>query len=422
MALTDDDVDTPAPAVAVDSAGNVFVAGTFRGELRGDGELLMTSLGERDAYVLKLGPTGGLLWTARLGGPGDQRIYGVAVDAAEGVFITGEYKGELAFGSEVLSSPETTNMFVARLDASGAPLCAREHGDADGDQFGIDVAAVGNGAVVVGMYFGTIELGGTTYGNAGDRDTFIARFDAQCEVVWSHAYGSTGADFGWSVAATAGGRVALGMDSPGTLDLGGGELPGDDTDDDALLASLGPSGEYLWGKRLGDGDSQWAPRVSFDLAGNVLAAGSLWGQMDLGVDVLTSAGGPDVYVLKIDGAGTPLWGRRYGDGLEQHAFKTAVDASGAVLVTGGMQGTVDFGGGSRASAGNMDLFVLKLDGDGQHLWSLHAGDAAEQVGTGLAVAGSGAAVVSGYFSGTMDLGKQLVSTSGVDGFVARLAP
>jgi hypothetical protein len=159
-----------------------------------------------------------------------------------------------------------------------------------------------------------------------------------------------------------------------------------------------------------------------DPAGAVLGAGTFWSALDLGVASLSSAGGPDVYVLKLDSAGSPVWGRAFGDALEQYSGSIAAGPGGTAIVTGALQGVVDFGGGSLASAGGMDVFVVKLDAAGEHVWSLRAGDGADQWGTGVAADSAGYVVVTGRFSGTLDLGEPLASASGEDVFVARIAP
>ncbi|AKT39099.1 uncharacterized protein CMC5_032460 [Chondromyces crocatus] len=419
-ALTDDADDTPPPAVAVDGSGNVFVAGTFEGELKLDGVVVLTSEGERDAYVLKLDPSGALLWGRRIGGAGEQRAYGVAVDSQGGAILTGTYRGELGFETMELDGSMDHDMFLVRMNAAGEFVCPWTVGGA-GEQLGSAVAAHGNDAVVAGMFFNTIELGAGDLTSQGDRDLFVARLDAQCNEVWSRVAGSADADYAWSVAVSGAGRVFLGVDSPGVLNLGSGSPPAAG-EDDAIVAAFGPDGAPLWTQRYGDADAQWAPRLSTDPSGNVIGAGSLWGRMSVGSTTLESAGGPDIYVFKLDPDGQPQWARRFGDAMDQHAFATATDATGAVLVVGGLSGEVDFGGGPLVSAGSRDLLVLKLDRDGNHVWSRHAGDANFQEGTSVAVDASGHVVVGGGFSGTMVLGQTLVSTSGADAFVARLAP
>jgi hypothetical protein len=130
----------------------------------------------------------------------------------------------------------------------------------------------------------------------------------------------------------------------------------------------------------------------------------------------------DVYVMKLDSDGSPLWVRGYGDPDIQHAEEMDVDAAGRVLVAGRARGTVDFGGGPLSSGGNWDVFVLALTPDGDHIWSLVAGDAAVQGAWGIAADPTGGVLVTGDFEGALDLGAgPMTSAGGTDVFVAKLS-
>jgi hypothetical protein len=66
----------------------------------------------------------------------------------------------------------------------------------------------------------------------------------------------------------------------------------------------------------------------------------------------------------------------------------AVDGAGNVLLTGDFDGTVDFGGGPLTSAGSDDIFVAKLDAQGNHLWSKRFGDSYYQQADAVTVDGA----------------------------------
>ncbi|WP_437978515.1 hypothetical protein WMF11_19275 [Sorangium sp. So ce295] len=114
---------------------------------------------------------------------------------------------------------------------------------------------------------------------------------------------------------------------------------------------------------------------------------------------------------------------RQFDNVEPYAL--AVDADGNILVTGGFDGTVDFGGGPLVGTGNIDAFVLKLDPVGNHLWSRRFGDLSSvieaQVGLAIATDASGNIAIGGRFGGTTDLGGGPVTNEGdSSGFVVVL--
>lgn len=73
--------------IAVDAAGNVIVAGTVTGAIAGG-----TSSGKDDAFVLELGPDGGLRWSHQFGWADDEAVAGVGVDEAGAIYVAGTSK------------------------------------------------------------------------------------------------------------------------------------------------------------------------------------------------------------------------------------------------------------------------------------------------------------------------------------------
>jgi hypothetical protein len=88
-----------------------------------------------------------------------------------------------------------------------------------------------------------------------------------------------------------------------------------------------------------------ANAVAVDGSGDVLVTGQFTGSVDFGTGRLTTAGGNDVFVARYSAAGAPLWARRFGGLITDVGSGVAVDGSGNVLVTGYFAGTVDFGPG-----------------------------------------------------------------------------
>ncbi len=194
----------------------------------------------------------------------------------------------------------------------------------------------------------------------------------------------------------------------------GADLPGDDAALGEATQAL--AGDHLWSKRYGNAADQVAADIATDGTGNVILVGRFTGTWTLGSATLTSAGGADVLVAKIDKGGVPLWARRYGGAGDQEATLVATDASGNPVIHVIGSGPIDFGGGLVSTAG---AALVKLDANGNHLWSRNLGATT----TDLALDSAGHVLVTGGFAGTVNLGLgALTSVSGEDAFVARLAP
>src|SRR4030095_4805578 len=169
-----------AQAVATDAPGNVGIAGFTSGSLAGVPGDFNEQSGA--AFVAKYSAGGTLLW-ARL--VLDERNifgvteggYGVAIDSSGNIYVTGDtlnaLPGETAVGG--------TDVFVAKFDANGTRLWARQFGSTSNDNArGIAVDSNGN-AFVVGTTFGQLPLQPPLAANS---NYYIAKYDTDGNRLW----------------------------------------------------------------------------------------------------------------------------------------------------------------------------------------------------------------------------------------------
>jgi len=239
---------------------------------------------------------------------------------------------------------------------------------------------------------------------------------------WSQRFGERAEDSGRDIAVDANGNLVMTGWVRGPVDFGGGILPAPGgLDADMYLVKFDASGAHMWSRRFGDGfETDTGTSVSIDPGGNVYVTGVFEDTVDFGGGSLSSAGKSDIFVARYSATGTHLWSRAFGAGNMDFGFAVTADIDG-VFVTGAFQDTVDFGGGPLASEGGWETFVARYDSAGVHVWSRRFGDAAFQVGRGIATGLDGSAIVVGSFTGTIDFGGgSLVSSGSNDVFVARL--
>jgi hypothetical protein len=177
--------------------------------------------------------------------------------------------------------------------------------------------------------------------------------------------------------------------------------------------------------------------VAVDGQGNVITTGQFRGTADFdpgaGTVNLTSVGGVDLFVSKLDPFGNFVWVRQLGNstGVDQ-GFGVAVDGQGSVYTTGGFQGTADFDPGpgtfTLTSAGAFDVFMWKLTSGGNFVWARSmGGSSGTEAGYDVAVDGQGNVYTAGYFQGTADFDPgagtvNLTSAGFEDVFVSKLDP
>jgi hypothetical protein len=199
--------------------------------------------------------------------------------------------------------------------------------------------------------------------------------------------------------------------------------------DEGAAGSAGAGGgggtdpSVVWAQSFGDAEPQLASGVALAADGGTVVAGSFRGSVTIGATSRTSAGGEDALVFRLDGDGNPLWVKRFGDANLDAAVAVGLDGSGNVYLAGTFAGSIDLGGGAMPSMGGVDVFVAKLTGDGDHVWSKSIGGPGAHDVAALAVAGDGSIALAGSFDEELstDLGP-VASAGASDGYVVCLDP
>jgi len=176
------------------------------------------------------------------------------------------------------------------------------------------------------------------------------------------------------------------------------------------LSHFANAQNFEWAKQLGGVSSDVGSSIAVDAFGNVYTTGYFQGTADFdpgpGAFNLTSAGGGDIFISKLDASGNFVWAKQMGGTSEDVGYSIAVDASGNVFTTGYFEGTADFDPGpgtfNLTSAGNTDIFISKLDASGNFVWAKQLGGTDYDSGVSIALDTSGNVYTTGWFQGTVD--------------------
>jgi len=376
--------------IALDADGNIYVAGSTSspglataGAFQGAREV--GGLGEADAFVAKLDPTGStLLYLTYFGGAGDESAFGVAIDGESNVLLTGT--------TSSLDFP-VAQAYQTRL----------AHPDALGfDSFVLKLSADGSNLVYSTYLGGTgVELEGAiavdSSGNA-----YVASSTTSVDLPITNA-----------LQEARGGAAAFSAD--------------------AVIAKFDPMGQAVFVTYLGGAREDWGFGIDVDSEGAAWVTG-MSSSIDFpAVDAFQNAnrGGFDAFIAKINAAGDELLYSSYlGGSSDDSGQDIAVDGGGSPYVVGST-GSGDFPatGGVQAEPLNaegmgQDAFVAKFSPDGATLnYATYLGGSGDDLGQGIAVASDGSAYVSGDTT-SLDLPAteafQGANRGGYDGFSVKL--
>jgi hypothetical protein len=403
-------------------SGVAVVSGWFDGEL-GLGKNTLTGAGGQDAFVAKLDPSGGVLWSWSLGDPVEQLGFAAAPTDDGGVLATGSFRGTVSFGSEMKSSMNR-DPYVARFGADGGLQWYRtsEGETVSAEQFGVRVVldAEGN-SIVLGHFAGELNFGTPLKGaepmEMNALDIFLAKFGPGGDHLWTKVFGDTKMQRGPGLALDSAGNIYLAGVSSGTLSFSPGTESCKLTDiagvgEDIYVAKLNSLGECVWAKNFGNNQTQYVQTVQVNKDQSVVVVGDFVGLVDFGNGPINSYGDRDAFVLKLDEKGDLEWIKRYGDALAQGGQAAVFDESGDIIVTGRFSGNVDFGLGAIKTESGLDsVFLLKLDAAGNTVWSRGFGKTGVNHSRGLALDGDGNAWLMGTTTGSIDFGGGLLVSS-----------
>jgi hypothetical protein len=217
---------------------------------------------------------------------------------------------------------------------------------------------------------------------------------------WSHAHGGTNDQFAGNVIADLVGNVIICGSFYNTITFDATHVAAGRRD--LVVAKFDANGNPLWSHAMGDTlpDTGWD--VAADVVGNVIVGASLAPNPDNRVAT----------VIKYTPAGVQQWIKSFPSTSDSYAERVATDAAKNVYVAGSFSGTINFGGGPMVAQSDFDVFVVKLNASGNHLWSRHFTNGLEVGINALEVDPSGQAVVFGEFGSAIDLGAGVLNASG----------
>jgi len=244
---------------------------------------------------------------------------------------------------------------------------------------------------------------------------------------WSTSFGDAGEQTITSVAVDRLGNVAVAGGFSGVADFGDGPVEAAGSADDVFVAKYDTDGELLWSRRFGDAGHQRADAIAIGPADQIVVAGHFGGSIDIGGEYLAADDSSDGFVFVLGPDGSEQWGMALAGMSSDRPQALSVDAAGNIVLAGVFEGDISLDGDLYTSAGEHDIFVVKLLADGDFVWVRHYGDIASDQVTDVAIDGDGDVVFTGYLrGGAVDFGGGSLDPVGTepndDAFIVALAP
>lgn len=450
-------------SIAVDAEGSVYATGKFVGTVDfdpGPGVFYLNTNGSEDVYVSKFDSSGNFVWAKSFVSPGnnDNWCNSICLDHDGNLLMTGHFSDTVDFDPSplvyTLFPTGYSDIFICKLNNSGDLIWAKNFGSA-GSNAGSSIIVDDFGAIyAVGFFTDSVDFdsGAGVFNliSNGSTDIFISKFSPSGNLVWAKSVGGISNDGITACALDGNGNIHITGTYKGTVDFNPGpgvfNLQYLEYFPDIFISKLDSSGNFIWAKSIAgydDFNSSWNGNVPYSIAvddaGNVYTTGAFQYIVDFdpgpGVYYLTSNGGHDVFISKLNANGEFVWAKAMGYDLSAPSFSDigtslTVDNAGNIFTTGCFWETVDFDPGPSvfplSSNGGREIFLLKLDSAGNFVRAISLGGSGESdVSLCIVNDASGNIYTTGFFSGVVDfnpgIGQSILSSNGYDdAFILKL--
>ncbi|MEM1391763.1 MAG: SBBP repeat-containing protein [Cyanobacteria bacterium P01_H01_bin.150] len=360
-------------------------------------------------------------WVQQFGGVFADAGFGIAADELGNSYITGPFEFNVNFGSTTLTTIGVNDAFVAKLDSSGNFLWAenftsRSFGSLSFG-YGIDSDAVGN-TYATGFFSGTVDFGDTSLTSLGVSDAFVSKLDSNGNVIWAEQIGYAGerADFDLDISSDdLGNAYVTGIkDIETETDIF--DVSGDSSsvDGQGFISKINSSGDLVWTENFDSTSLSLGRDIVSDAAGNSYVIGNFVDDVTLGSQTFLSSGETDIFLTKLDSDGNIEWSQSFGNTLSDFGNGIGLDQAGNIYITGDFEDSITFGDTTLNSNGENDVFITKLDNSGDILWAQNLGGTSVDFGNNITVDEKDNIYISGNFDDTVTFGDTTFTKN--DGF------
>jgi peptidoglycan hydrolase-like protein with peptidoglycan-binding domain len=331
----------------------------------------------------------------------DQHIYAVAYDAA-GNFSNSP---KIIIPKSDLCTVKNPTGFLLSLGSSESDV---------GWSIAVDSS---DNSYAVGQFRGTVNFGGGDVTSVGDYSVYVLKLSPSGQFQWVHTFATSTP---WEITVDSEGNSYIAGFFSGKVNFGGGDVTSDGATNSFIL-KLNSLGQFQSVYTFGS--TAFILGIDVSSSGNIYTTGNFSGTVNFGGGDVTSDGSGDIFVLKLDSTFQFAGVTKFGDVGNDEAYGIDIDSDGNLYVAGYYSGTVDDAhGGAITSNGGTDVVVFKLDPSLMFQWVYSFGSTGADIARGIAVDSSGSAYIAGNVAGTVDFGLGSISLDSSNGYLVKLFP
>ena len=325
-------------ALAGDTLGNIFVTGHTYGSFDGK-----TNAGGADIFLIKLEPSGKILWIKQFGSSESDYGFSVTSDKDGNAYVVGDTYGKLT-GTRNYGEAD---VFIMKFDPSGDRLWSAQFGTAFAEHTKMVMVESSGNIFITGDTSGVLEPK-TAFGGY---DIFLAKYNPYGDKLWLKQIGTAANDFSGGVAGDSTGNIYVSGETKGQVQGKTSKGLGD-----IFLARFDANGQKIWSRQIGSRASDSSLGLAIDGTGAICIAGDTTGSLGQS----KNSGLADVFLVKYYACGNKPWLTELGTDKNEFCSGIAADKAGHVYVAGYTEGT--FAGNKNAGYADMFIMAFKING------------------------------------------------------------
>ena len=250
--------------------------------------------------------------------------------------------------------------------------------------------------------------------NSGQRDVFISQYDDQGAEIWTKLFGGSSNEWVESICTDSDGNILIAGFTSGSI--GDQSNHSSRSSSDAFIAKFNSQGEPLWVRLQGTVDIDYGYAVISDHEGAAYLAGSFRGSSLDNQANASRYGNPleDVFITKYSASGNKLWTSSLASSQRDIPLAIAISDEGYLYAAGYSEGTFE----GEENQGSNDIFLSKLDLNGNKLWTKLFGGSNDDRATAISIDGDDAIYLTGFTWSTNLEGE--TNQGGRDAFLLKL--
>ncbi|MFP4460106.1 MAG: T9SS type A sorting domain-containing protein [Candidatus Zixiibacteriota bacterium] len=307
----EDEID----ALASDNHANVYSSGKFEDTLFfNDYNDTLISRGMADIMLMKYDSTGHLLWYEQFGGTGEDNAFDAVCDSENNLILSGYYQDTIIFDTDTLVSNGGFDAFIIKFDPDGNIIWSLSFGGSEKDGANEVKISTDDRIIATADSYSDFRIDTFNITNTGFRDAYVMSITSSGNIEWYRSIQGAGHARSKSVAADCFGNVFFGGDFYGSNyvndEHGIPNLLINSGNNDAFLTCWNDEGDLKWFKKWGSSGYEYCKGLTTNNDGEVFACGPFENTVAFDSVSLTSAGGVDYILWKLDSMGDSQWIRQ----------------------------------------------------------------------------------------------------------------